>query len=44
MIKLSWVTAHARTIGNEMADRLTKEAARCGGTENVYSRFPKSTL
>jgi len=27
-----------------VADRLAKEAARCGGTENVFTRIPKSTL
>jgi len=27
-----------------MADRLAKEAARCGGTENVFTRIPKRTV
>jgi len=27
-----------------MADRPEKEAARCGGTENVFTRIPESTL
>jgi len=43
-IKYSWVKAHAGTLGNEMADRLAKEAARCGGTGNLFTRIPKSTL
>jgi ribonuclease HI len=43
-IKFSWVKAHARTRGNEIADRLAKDAARSGGTEYVFARIPKSTL
>jgi ribonuclease HI len=43
-IKLSWVKAHAGTRGNEIANRLAKEAARSGGTEYEFARIPKSTL
>jgi len=43
-IKVSWVKAHAGTLGSEMADRLAKEAARCEGTGNMFTRIPKSTL
>jgi ribonuclease HI len=43
-IKFSWFKAHAGTRGNEIADRLSKEAARSGGTEYEFARIPKSTL
>jgi len=43
-IKFSWVKAHAGTLGNEIADRLAQVAARCGGTEHVFARIPKSTI
>jgi ribonuclease HI len=38
-IKFSWVKAHAGIYGNEMADRLAKEAARSDGTNYGYSRI-----
>jgi len=41
-IKFSWVKTRAETLGNEMADRLAKEAARCGGTGNLFTRIPKA--
>jgi hypothetical protein len=43
-IMFSWVKAHAGNYGNELADRLAKDAARNDGTNNTYSRSPKSTL
>ena len=43
-IKFSWVKAHAGTLGNEIADRLAKEAARSEKTQYVFDRIPKSTL
>jgi ribonuclease HI len=43
-IKFSWVKAHAGTQGNEIADRLAKEAARHQGEEYAYSRIPKSIM
>jgi hypothetical protein len=43
-IKFSCVKAHAGTHGNEIAERLTKEAARSEGTKRVFARIPKSAL
>ena len=43
-IMFSWVKAHAGTYGNELADRLAKEAARSEGTNYEFTRIPKSTL
>jgi ribonuclease HI len=43
-IKFSWVKAHAGTLGNEIADRLAKEAARSENMQYVFDRIPKSTL
>jgi len=38
-IKFLWVNAHAGIYGNEMVDRLAKEAARSDGTNYGYSRI-----
>ena len=43
-IMFSWVKAHAGTYGNEIADRLAKEAARSEGTNYDFTRIPRSTL
>jgi ribonuclease HI len=42
-IKFSWAKAHAGTCGNDIADRLTKVAARSGGMEYEFTLIPKST-
>jgi ribonuclease HI len=43
-IEFSWVKAHVGIYGNEMADRLAKEAARSKDTNIAFDRIPKSTL
>ena len=43
-IVFSWVKAHVEIYGNEMADRLAKEAARRKETNIAFNRIPKSTL
>jgi len=43
-IQFSWVKSHAGTRGNEITDKLAKEAARRGGTEYEFARIPKSTI
>jgi ribonuclease HI len=40
----SWVKVHVGTYGNELADRLAKEATRSDGTSNAFNRIPESTL
>ena len=43
-IKMSWVKAHAGIYGDEMADRLAKEAARSDGTKYGCSRIHISAI
>jgi ribonuclease HI len=40
----SWVKAHVGIYGNELTDRLAKEAARSDDTSYVFDRIPKSIL
>jgi hypothetical protein len=42
-IQFSWVKAHVGIHGNELADRLAKEAARNKDTTVAINRIPKST-
>jgi ribonuclease HI len=42
-IQFSWVKAHVGIHGNEMADRLAKEAARNQDSKIEFNRIPKST-
>jgi ribonuclease HI len=43
-ITFSWVKAHVGIYGNELANRLTKEAAQSNGTSIAFNRIPKSTV
>jgi len=43
-VEFSWVTAHAGQRGNELADRLAKEASSSKDIEECYNRIPKSTV
>jgi len=43
-IEFSWVKAHAGQKGNELEDRLAKEASSNKNFEECYNRNPKSTV
>ena len=43
-IHLGWVKAHACVEGNELADKLAKNAAQDENLEIIYDKIPKSEI
>jgi ribonuclease HI len=43
-IHFTWVKAHDDNYGNELADKLAKEAASRSEAETAYNKIPKSTV
>jgi len=43
-VDFSWIKAHVEQRGNELADRLAKEASRSKNIEECYNRVLKSTV
>ena len=43
-VNFSWIKAHVGQRGNELADRLAKEASRTENIVECYNRIPKSTV
>ena len=43
-ITFSWVKDHVGIYGNELVDRVAKEAARSNGTSIAFNRIPRITL
>jgi len=43
-VRFCWVKAHVGTLGNELADRLAKEAATNADIAICYNKIPKSVV
>ena len=43
-VEFSWIKAHEGHRGNELADRLAKEAASSRTIDECYTRIPKSAV
>ena len=43
-VKIKWIKAHIGILGNEMADKLAKEATTMDEAQYAYTKIPKSTI